>query len=63
MYNLRKYLLGAILLCFTAAGSLEAVPDVGESVPNFSLRDLSGQTHTPATYRGKVLVLYFLGYA
>ena len=30
MYNLRKYLLSAILLCFTAAGSLEAVPDVGE---------------------------------
>jgi peroxiredoxin len=51
-----------MLLCFATAGSLEAA-DVGDSVPNFSLRDLKGQTHTPATYRGKVLVIYFLGYA
>jgi peroxiredoxin len=51
-----------MLLCFTAAGSLEAAPRVGDSVPNFSLRDLNGQMHTPATYQGKVLVLYLLGW-
>ncbi len=62
MYSVRRCLLSAMLLCFATAGSLEAA-DVGDSVPNFSLRDLKGQTHTQATYRGKVLVIYFLGYA
>ena len=34
----------------------------GFDSPDFDLPDLYGLRHGPGTYRGKVLVLYFLGH-
>ena len=61
MSKLYGYVLCAALIC-APAGIAEAA-SVGDQVPSFSLVDLNGKTHTPAEYRGSVLVLYFLGYS
>ncbi len=34
----------------------------GDAVPAFSLEDLNGNKHSPADYKGEVLVLYYLGH-
>ena len=35
---------------------------VGDAVPTFSLTGLDGKTYASATYKGSVLVLYYLGH-
>lgn len=47
---------------FLLFGEGSAFAQVGSPAPEFSLQDLEGTTHTPAQYRGKVLVLFFFGF-
>ena len=61
MRRIYGHLVHVILICTLAVGISEAA-SVGDPVPNFSLQDLNGRTHTPAAYRDRVLVLYFLGF-
>ncbi len=57
----RRFFASAVLAAmFGAAGVAEAAE--GETIPEFSLKDLDGMTFTEQTYRGKVLVLFFIGY-
>ncbi len=35
---------------------------VGDAVPAFSLTGLDGKTYAAANYKGRVLVLYYLGH-
>ena len=58
-----KPLLTAVLLIalLGTAGVARSV-EVGESLAGFSLQDIDGRTHTLAEYRGKVLILLFLGH-
>ncbi len=55
----RRFLNGWFLV-FLSANPLMA--DVGEPVPEFALRALDGEIYTPSEFRGKVLVLYLMGY-
>ena len=48
-----------ILLLLVASASAATV---GQSVDNFSLKDLDGNTRRASDYRGKVLVLAVIGY-
>ena len=46
-------LLAALLLTATAWAS----PKIGETAPDFTLKDASGKSHSLSDYRGKVVVL------
>lgn len=53
--SIRSLLAGAAsLLLFVA---VQAAPVVGKSAPDFSLTDITGQTHTLAAYKGRTVVL------
>ena len=52
-----RWILILLLLVQTA----HAV-EVGESVPDFALQDLDNRSYRPDQFRGRVLVLYFMGY-
>jgi len=41
------------------ADAPSALPQVGQSAPDFRLQDQNGKWHTPADHRGRWLVLYF----
>ncbi len=61
----RLALVAASLL--TAAALLHATPSaavvqVGQLAPDFTKTDLNGATQTLSAYRGKVVVLFLLGY-
>ena len=59
----------AFRVCFASA-ALAAVlgisgvawAAVGDPVPSFSLQGLDGNSHSPARYKDKILVLFFIGY-
>ena len=53
---MKKITLTMLLLLTVAAGPALAVT-VGEAAPAFQLKDLNGQTHSLADYKGKVVVL------
>jgi len=66
---MRKNLMGAFRICFALAvltGLLGlcsgARAGVGDPVASFFLAGLDGKIHSTAAYKGKVLVLFFLGY-
>ncbi len=52
----------AALVLLTAARPAHAQM-VGEHLPSVSLKSLDGRTYTTDAYRGRVLVLYLMGYA
>ena len=61
MKILGKFL--TLLLVFAVLGlSGSALAKVGDPAPDFMLQDLNGRTHSASTYKGKVLVLFYLGY-
>jgi len=37
-------------------------PRLNDTLPDFSLKDISGSTHTLYEYRGKFVMLFTLGY-
>lgn len=37
-------------------------PHLNDTLPDFSLKDISGSTHTLYGYRGKFVMLFTLGY-
>ncbi|MEV8520577.1 peroxiredoxin [Dyella marensis] len=62
----RNFLLFALTLlvglaapAFAADAPASALPQVGQSAPDFRLQDQNGKWHTPADFRGHWLVLYF----
>ena len=59
---MRKYLLSIPMMLLLLAGSASAAT-VGQSIANFSLQDLDGNTHRASEYRGKVLVLAAFGWS
>lgn len=66
---MRKNLMGAFRIFFASAVlagllgiSSAAQAGVGDPVASFSLAGLDGKIHSPAVYKGKVLVLFFLGH-
>ena len=50
--------LSALLLSSTDANAVQ----VGDEAPDFTLLDPDGQSYTLSSYRGKVVVLAFIGY-
>jgi peroxiredoxin len=52
-------LLAGALLAFGAPVRAKVGTAVGDTAPDFTLKDLSGATHTLAQYKGSVVVLYF----
>ena len=66
---MRRKIKETVRICFASvllAGLLGissvAQAGVGDPVANFSLAGLDGKIHSPAVYKGKVLVLFFLGH-
>lgn len=55
-----KHFLWSVFFVFFSA--LPIAAQVGKTIADFSLQDLEGTTHTPARYRGQVLVLFFMGH-
>lgn len=54
----KLFILTGIALGLLATGSVaRAGAEIGAAAPDFSLNDLSGQTHRLADYRGKTVVL------
>ena len=54
------FMAGVLLFSMYAANAeTSATLRVGQPVPDFSLADQNGKTHTLADFRGKWLVLYF----
>ena len=62
----RNFLLFALTLlvglaapAFADDAPASALPQVGQSAPDFRLQDQNGKWHTPGDFRGHWLVLYF----
>lgn len=49
-----------VLVPFNAFG--DESPRLNDTLPDFSLKDISGDTHTLYEYRGKFVILFTLGY-
>ena len=62
MVRCRAAALVFFLLGFAFPPSAEAVLHAGDVAPNFTKIDLNGVVHTLYQYRGKVVVLFVLGY-
>ncbi len=54
--------LTLVLRVSTNLGAQEAGPQIGETVPDFSLPDTYGNEHSIADYRGQYVVLEWLNY-
>ena len=70
MYRSAPFVLALTLtvwMALFAADSLmapaAAMVQVGQNAPEFVLTDFNGATHTLSDYRGKVVLLAFVGYA
>ena len=50
-------------LVFAALAMPARAVEVGQVLSDFSLQGLDGRTYAASDYRGKVLVLYLMGYA
>jgi peroxiredoxin len=57
-----KTILVSLLMLIIMSQSAKS-QNVGDSAPDFSLTDLSENTVTLSQYKGKVIALFFLGYA
>lgn len=51
------------ILAFVAVSMPVRALEVGRTLPEFSLRGLDSRLYAPSEFRGKVLVLYLMGYA
>ncbi len=49
----------AIFLCFGLAQAKDLKPYSGEPLPDFTLSDMAGNSHTLSSYRGKVVMVNF----
>jgi len=49
-----------IMMPFNVFG--DESPHLNDTLPDFSLKDISGSTHTLYEYRGKIVMLFTLGY-
>ena len=58
---MRKYLLSIPMILLLLVGSASAVT-VGQTITDFSLKDLDDNTHNASDYRGKVLVIAAIGH-
>ena len=54
---------GLLFLIFLLWASSARGADVGDVLPSFSLRGAEGRVYASDQFRGRVLVLYFMGYA
>lgn len=52
----------ALIFCLALAAAPAFAFPVGQTISNFSLRDLNGRLHSDTDYRGKVLILAIIGY-
>lgn len=53
---------GAVLVPLKLSGALSGIPEkvqIGDTMPDFSLADYDGNTHTLKQYAGKIVVLVF----
>ena len=59
-----KYLacIPLLILLSGPPAAAQTIPKAGEAVIPFSLTDISGRLHSPDQYKGKVLVLWFVGH-
>ena len=52
-----------MIAAMSALSAVDAVAvEVGDEAPDFTLLDPDGQSYTLSAYRGKVVVLAFIGY-
>ena len=56
----KVFVLLLILLPFIAFS--DEAPRLNNTLPNFSLQDINGNTHTLYEYRGKMVMLFTLGH-
>lgn len=56
---MRKVLLLALLLATGLAQAKDLRPYEGEALPDFTLSDMQGKSHTLSDYKGKVVMLNF----
>lgn len=52
-----RLLLTTAVLATTLLTGLRAAPQIGRAAPDFTLTDLTGNTHTLSAYKGKTVVL------
>ena len=52
----------SILFAVALAASVYASPQVGKPAPNFTLKDLSGQSHELSDFKGKYVVLEWVNF-
>ncbi len=52
----------SILFAVALAASVYASPQVGKPAPNFTLKDLSGQSHGLSDFKGKYVVLEWVNF-
>jgi len=57
MKTLNKLLVALTALLALAGSAVRASVEVGQPAPDFTLTDLTGQTHSLSDYKGKVVVL------
>lgn len=53
---------GLLLASLLGVGSAAAMVRAGDAAPDFALATVGGTTHTLSQYRGKVVLLAFIGY-
>ncbi len=56
----RSLLAILIAICFAANAQAAEKPALGRQAPDFSLKDLSGKTHSLNTYRGRITIVAFI---
>jgi glutathione peroxidase-family protein len=52
----------AVLTCLIAGGLNATASDIGSKAPEFSLKDVQGNTHNLADYKGKYVVLEWINF-
>jgi hypothetical protein len=62
-YLYRNISLWIAILALTALATPARAVDLGQPLSDFSLQGIDGRTYVASDYRGKVLVLYLMGYA
>lgn len=58
----RLVLALSLVLTLATPGQGSAMVQAGQAAPEFDLTDTNGQAHALSDYRGKTVVLAFVGY-
>ncbi len=61
-YVRRAALASVVVLALSSATVAHAAVSVGQLAPDFTKTDLTGATQTLSAYRGRIVVLFLLGY-